>query len=148
MTVQIWEAALGAVGVAASGGAGAFFGRKSKAERSAEIARIYAEVEKKRVEAQADRESSAVMLTKAYGEFVDDLRRDVQDSREHIHRQSEELHALRAELTAVKQARDDELNALRLELASVRRELGEARTENQALRSRMAQLERRSDLAA
>lgn len=145
--VQFWEALLGAVSVAVAGGAGAFFGRKSKQERAADVARIYAEVETKRVEAEADRESSAVMLTKAYGEFVDDLRRDVQDSRAHIHRQSEELNALRAELSTVKQSRDDELNALRTELAAVRQELAVTRQENQELRTVVAQLDRR-DMAA
>jgi chromosome segregation ATPase len=121
----IWQAALGAV-VTLSGMLGAFLARRTRSERNVE---------------------SAVKLTVAYGEFVDDLRQDVQDSRKHIHRQDGEMAALRVELSHVKATRDQELGSLRGELAAVRQELAAARTENQQLRTRVAQLERR-DLAA
>jgi regulator of replication initiation timing len=126
MALEIWEAALGAVGVTGAGGAGAFFGRRSRAERDA---------------------SSAVQLAKAYSALVDDQREDISDARAHIHRQDEELAALRAELATVRQAHTDELAAVRTEVATVRAENQQLRTENQQLRTRLAQLERR-DLAA
>lgn len=126
MPVAIWEAALGAVGVAASGGAGAFFGRKSRSEREA---------------------SSAVLLTKAYSALVDDQREDINDARSHIRRQDDELAKLREEMRALREGRDEELNALRVELSAVRTELAAVRAENQQLRTRVGQIDRR-DLAA
>lgn len=113
MAVELWEAALGTVGLAASGGVGAFFSRRSKGEKDA---------------------SSAVLLTKAYGALVDDQRESIADARAHIHRQDEEIRGLRDEVRNVRESRDTELSSLRQELADVR-------TENTALRKRIATLE-------
>lgn len=115
MTIEAWEAALGAAATATAAFGGGFWSRRSRGEKDA---------------------SSAIMLTKAYGELIDDQRTFLDDARAHIHRQDEELKALRDELRDVRGSRDTELNALRLELATVR-------TENVGLRDRIATIESR-----
>jgi chromosome segregation ATPase len=106
MDPELMLAGAGAVAGAIGGG---FWGRRSKGERDA---------------------NSAVMLTKAYGEFIDDLRK-------HMHRQDGELKDLRDEL----RSRDVRVDALQVELASVQARLAAELAKNETLTQRIAALE-------